>query len=73
MYLGGLIAPDIAEVGAGIEGLEPDFKPKDEGENGADDDGITVNLEEETIRRNGNGREAEEEGDEDEDGVGEGS
>lgn len=73
MHLGGLITPDIGEIGTGVEGFEPDFKAKDEGEDGADDDGITVNLEEETIRGYGNGGDAEEEGDEDEDGVGEGS
>ena len=69
MRLGCLVAPDGQEVCARIESLEPDFKAEGEAENVADDDEVSVDLEECSVGGYGDGGDAEEEGYEDEDSV----
>ncbi len=73
MSLGSLITPDVREVCTGIEGLKPDVQAEDESEDGAKDDSVTMDFEEGSVGRCGDGGYTEEEGYEDEDGVDDGS
>jgi hypothetical protein len=66
---GGLLAPYGAEVGPGLERIEPQDQPDHHGEGGADDDQPAVDLEEEPVERKNQGRNGAEEGGEYEDGV----
>lgn len=64
-----LSAPDFGEVGAGLERFEPDDQAEDHRVDGADDDGVAVDFEQEPVGLLYQARDRQGEGDEDEDGV----